>query len=464
MLLGARDEEGAGLTDVELRDELMTLLVAGHETTATALAWAWERLLRRPAVLERLEREVAAGEDAYLDAVVKETLRLRPVIMLVARRMTRPLTVAGLDLPAGTVVAPCIYLAHRRPEVYPEPAEFRPERFLESTPDAYSWIPFGGGIRRCIGAAFAQYEMKVVLRTMVARAQSAGSAPGLRAPPAPQRDDRPVRGRDGRARRSGAARRVRSRSPKRRRRAPRLCDDAHGRPRPCPPHSTASVTRARFAMEATGRLTARPLRPGRPSRRLARLAGTSDIGGPQCSARRINSPWSEPPECWSRPPQPPSPTRSSLSHPARSRRTGSGSSPRSGPSPSRRCGSRGCARPPSPVRASACTAATARSTDAPSAATSTRGATSCATACARRAGSARPRVARSGPPRPTCAAWSAPAASTPRRRRRLHGLGPAPGDRRLRVRREPERGGRRRSVPRQVPVRPRDLGFGRRHG
>ena len=183
MLLAARDEQGASLSDVELRDELMTMLVAGHETTATALAWAWERLLRRPAVLERLEREVARGEDdAYLDAVVKETLRLRPVIMLVARRLTRPLTVAGLDLPTGTTVAPCIYLVHRRPEIYPDPAEFRPERFLERPADTYSWIPFGGGIRRCIGAAFAQYEMKVVLRAMVERARLRAPRGGFERP------------------------------------------------------------------------------------------------------------------------------------------------------------------------------------------------------------------------------------------------------------------------------------------
>jgi len=183
MLLAARDEQGASLSDVELRDELMTMLVAGHETTATALAWAWERLLRRPAVLERLEREVGRGEeDAYLDAVVKETLRLRPVIMLVARRLTRPLTVAGLDLPTGTTVAPCIYLVHRRPEIYPDPAEFRPERFLERPADTYSWIPFGGGIRRCIGAAFAQYEMKVVLRAMVERARLRAPRGGFERP------------------------------------------------------------------------------------------------------------------------------------------------------------------------------------------------------------------------------------------------------------------------------------------
>jgi cytochrome P450 len=183
MLLSARDEHGDTLSDQELRDELMTMLVAGHETTATALAWTWERLLRRPAILARLEREVSAGEgDAYLDAVVKEALRLRPVIMMVMRRLTRPLTVAGLELPAGTNVGPCIYLVHRRPEVYANPAEFRPERFLESPPDTYSWIPFGGGIRRCVGAAFAQYEMKVVLRTMVERAQLRAARPRFERP------------------------------------------------------------------------------------------------------------------------------------------------------------------------------------------------------------------------------------------------------------------------------------------
>jgi len=170
MLVQARDEDGEPMSAQELRDELMTLLVAGHETTATALSWAWERLLRRPEALERLSAEAAAGEDDYLDAVIKETLRLRPVLQLVLRKLTRPTTVAGMDLPAGTNVAPCIYLVHRRPDVYPEPARFRPERFLERPAETYSWIPFGGGIRRCIGASFAISEMQVVLRTMVEQA------------------------------------------------------------------------------------------------------------------------------------------------------------------------------------------------------------------------------------------------------------------------------------------------------
>jgi cytochrome P450 len=169
LLLEARHEDGSPMSDVELRDELMTLLVAGHETTATALSWAFERLTRSPAALERLEDEVASGEDAYLDAVIAETLRLRPVISIVLRRLTEPMEIAGYELPAGVSVAPCIYLMHRREDIYPEPHRFRPERFLEDPPGTYTWIPFGGGVRRCIGAAFAQFEMKAVLRAVVSR-------------------------------------------------------------------------------------------------------------------------------------------------------------------------------------------------------------------------------------------------------------------------------------------------------
>jgi cytochrome P450 len=149
------------MTDVELRDELMTLLTAGHETTATSLAWAVERLVRQPGGLERL-----AGDPAYVDAVVKETLRLRPVIALVLRKLLEPLEVGGHELPAGTTVAPVILLVHRREDVYPEPEAFRPERFLDRAPGTYSWIPFGGGVRRCLGAAFAQVEMQTVLQTL----------------------------------------------------------------------------------------------------------------------------------------------------------------------------------------------------------------------------------------------------------------------------------------------------------
>jgi cytochrome P450 len=157
------------MSDKELRDELMTLLVAGHETSATGLAWALEALARHPAALARLRDEVDAGEDAYLDAVVKETLRLRPVIALVLRRLTEPMEIGGRLLPAGVNVAPCIYLVHRRADVYDEPRAFRPERFLDNPPGTYTWIPFGGGVRRCLGASFAQFEMKVVLRELVAR-------------------------------------------------------------------------------------------------------------------------------------------------------------------------------------------------------------------------------------------------------------------------------------------------------
>jgi cytochrome P450 len=163
MLIQARHEDGSPMSDQELRDELMTLLVAGHETTATALAWALERLVRHPDKLERLR----ADDDAYLEAVVQETLRRKPVIPLVARRVTAPMELGGHLLPAGVSVAPCIYLLHHNPDVYPDPYAFRPERFLENPPGTYTWIPFGGGIRRCLGGSFALLEMKTVLREVL---------------------------------------------------------------------------------------------------------------------------------------------------------------------------------------------------------------------------------------------------------------------------------------------------------
>jgi cytochrome P450 len=169
LLLQARHEDGSPMSDKELRDELMTLLVAGHETSATSLAWALEALVRHPDVLARLRNEVESGDDAYLDAVLQETLRLRPVVALVLRRLTEPMEIGGRLLPAGVTVAPSIYLLHRRPDVYPDPRAFRPERFLERPPGTYTWIPFGGGVRRCLGASFAQFEMKVVLRELVSR-------------------------------------------------------------------------------------------------------------------------------------------------------------------------------------------------------------------------------------------------------------------------------------------------------
>ena len=176
-LLLARDEDGEPMTDVELRDELLTLLVAGHETTATSLAWAVERLVRHPGALERV-----AVDAEYADAVVKETLRLRPVVAIVLRRLLEPLEVAGRELPAGTTVAPCILLVHRREDLYPEPDAFRPERFLREPPGTYGWIPFGGGVRRCLGAAFAQVEMQVVLETIArsARLEPVGDSEGVR--------------------------------------------------------------------------------------------------------------------------------------------------------------------------------------------------------------------------------------------------------------------------------------------
>jgi cytochrome P450 len=178
MLVQARHDDGSPMSTQELRDELVTLLLAGHETTATALAWSLERLLRTPASLDRLRDEAECGEDAYVDAVIKETLRLRPVIPLVARRLTGDVELGGYTIAAGTILAPCIYLIHRRADLYPEPQRFRPERFLEQPAGTYTWIPFGGGVRRCLGASFATFEMKVVLQTLALRARLAPSRPG----------------------------------------------------------------------------------------------------------------------------------------------------------------------------------------------------------------------------------------------------------------------------------------------
>ncbi|TMM00569.1 MAG: cytochrome P450 [Actinobacteria bacterium] len=166
LLLQARHDDGEPMSDRELRDELMTLLVAGHETTATAVSWAVERLLRHPDKLERAR----SGDEEYMDAIVKETLRLRPVIPIVARKLMEPMEIGGWELPAGATAAPCIHLIHRREDVYPEPRAFRPERFLEEPAGTYTWIPFGGGVRRCLGAAFALQEMKIVLQAIVAQA------------------------------------------------------------------------------------------------------------------------------------------------------------------------------------------------------------------------------------------------------------------------------------------------------
>ncbi len=173
MLLDARHEDDSPMSPQELRDELMTLLVAGHETTASELAWAFERLGREPEVLRRLVAEVDAGDgEDYLTATVQETLRCRPVLPNVAPRLIKePVTIGGWDYPEGVCLAGNAYLLHHDPEIYSDPYAFRPERFLEQSPGTYTWIPFGGGRRRCLGASFALLEMRIVLRAVLAQAQ-----------------------------------------------------------------------------------------------------------------------------------------------------------------------------------------------------------------------------------------------------------------------------------------------------
>jgi cytochrome P450 len=178
LLLEARDENGHALSDVELRDELITMLLAGHETTASSLAWAFERVLRHPAVLDRLREEIDAGAGTeYLDAVIKETLRCRPVGAHVARRLTSGVSLKGYDFPRGTILAASIYLVHHSPELYPHPTAFRPERFLNGSPETYAWIPFGGGVRRCIGAGLATLEMQIVISTVLSRVHLRAARP-----------------------------------------------------------------------------------------------------------------------------------------------------------------------------------------------------------------------------------------------------------------------------------------------
>ena len=167
MLVAAEFDDGSRMDDRELRDQLMTLLLAGHETTATGLAWTFDLLLHSPAVLERLLAELDAGATDYLDAVITESLRLRPVVPMTGRLLKQGAELGGFELAPGTVVLAAIYMAHTNADTYPEPFAFRPERFLDDGPDTYSWIPFGGGTRRCIGAAFAQLEMRVALRTIL---------------------------------------------------------------------------------------------------------------------------------------------------------------------------------------------------------------------------------------------------------------------------------------------------------
>jgi cytochrome P450 family 135 len=171
MLLDARHEDGSPMSRQELRDELMTLLVAGHETTASELAWAFERLARAPAALQRLTEEIAGDDgDAYLTATIQETLRRRPVLPNAAPRLVKqPVEIGGWDYPTDACVVANAYLLHHDPDIYEDPYAFRPERFLDESPGTYTWIPFGGGRRRCLGASFAMLEMKIVLRSVLAR-------------------------------------------------------------------------------------------------------------------------------------------------------------------------------------------------------------------------------------------------------------------------------------------------------
>jgi cytochrome P450 len=168
MLLEARHEDGSPMSPQELRDELMTLLVAGHETTASSLAWAFERLTRAPRVLGRLVDELDRGDDSYLVATIQEALRRRPVLPNVEPRLVKqPIEIGGWTYPPGACLVPNAYLVHHDPEIYEDPYEFRPERFLDGPPGTYTWIPFGGGRRRCVGASFAMLEMQIVMRTVL---------------------------------------------------------------------------------------------------------------------------------------------------------------------------------------------------------------------------------------------------------------------------------------------------------
>lgn len=183
LLTLARFEDGAEMDASEIRDQLLTLLLAGHETTATAVAWTIDLLLRHPAVLERLSDEIDADSgDRYLRAVIQESLRLRPVVPLAGRRLASELRVDRFALPPETDVTPAIWLTHTRPDLYPEPLAFAPERFLESPPTTYGWIPFGGGVRRCLGASFAEMEMRVVLGAILRHRRLRSASPEAERP------------------------------------------------------------------------------------------------------------------------------------------------------------------------------------------------------------------------------------------------------------------------------------------
>jgi cytochrome P450 len=167
LLCAATDESGTPLTNRQIRDELLTMIMAGYETTTSALAWTFERLLRSPEVMKRLQDELSRGSDEYLDAVVKEVLRIRPVVPVLARKLKEDVELNGYVIPSRSVLMVSIFLLQRDPGLHPEPHEFKPERFLAGG-DGEPWLPFGGGVRRCLGASFAQLEMKVVIKAILA--------------------------------------------------------------------------------------------------------------------------------------------------------------------------------------------------------------------------------------------------------------------------------------------------------
>ena len=165
--MNARDDNGLPISDAELCDDMRTMLLGARDTSASTLSWALERISRHRQVLARAQRAALEGDDDYLDAVVKETMRLRPAFPFTVRLAAEDFELPGLTIPAGTTVVPFITLLNRRPDLYDEPLAFRPERFLNANPGTYSWIPFGGGRRRCLGAGFAQMEARTVLRTLL---------------------------------------------------------------------------------------------------------------------------------------------------------------------------------------------------------------------------------------------------------------------------------------------------------
>ena len=171
MFLRARDDEGNPMPDSEICDAMRTLLLGGHETTASTLTWILERIARHPVELKRLESAVLDGDDDYVDAVIKEAMRLRPVFPITGRLASEDFELNDVMVPSGTLIVPHITLVHRRADLYPDPLEFRPQRFLDGRAGANSWIPFGGGPRRCIGAAFSLMEMRIVLQTMFRHAR-----------------------------------------------------------------------------------------------------------------------------------------------------------------------------------------------------------------------------------------------------------------------------------------------------